>query len=40
MKASLGSSPSSSMMPPPATQTIGLVTPVTPTSPTFCENEV
>ncbi len=39
-KASFGSRPSSSMITPPATHTIGLVTPVTPTRPTFCENEV
>ena len=38
--AILGSRPSTSMMTPPATQTQRERTPVTPTSPTFCENEV
>ncbi len=38
--AILGSMPSTIMMTPPATHTQRLFTPVTPTSPTFCEKLV
>ena len=38
--AIFGSNPSTSMIAPPATVTKRERTPVTPTSPTFCENEV
>jgi hypothetical protein len=38
--ASFGVRPSSSRMTPPATATQRERTPVTPTRPTFCENEV
>ena len=38
--AIFGSSPSTSMMAPPATVTQRERTPVTPTRPTFCENDV
>ena len=38
--AIFGNNPKATRIAPPATHTHRLRTPVTPTSPTFCENEV